>query len=318
MVIAKITWEHLHTLRCRCPRMPGDIINMAQPAPGKHQLTLDPDQKRHIWHGPKCLVVELCTCLTTELRLWVVHLMWLPFYLSARDELRSTGSWDFLGETEDVVNDSEEHPKHPEDFWCFKTSFWLWHTVVVCVLIIGYQIHFDRFRSLFFPLGLLARYLWLLMVFLPNWSVTRIFGANTSAQQNLLTAKNQRCSGWCFLLWIFFVFIRVGRLAKVPAGELRLRGPQTLILEQTKKPNENSFKKPLNLPFVWVNGTIWKEYSQLSGSSRKIMEPLWPVLLFAAVHVFIVFNVASVNSASVWIKEQWERWWDSPMTPPGK
>ena len=30
--------------------------------------------------------------------------------------------------------------------------------------------------------------------------------------------------------------------------------------------------------------------------TRKIMEPLWPVLLFAAVHVFIVFNVASVNS----------------------
>lgn len=26
------------------------------------------------------------------------------------------------------------------------------------------------------------------------------------------------------------------------------------------------------------------------------MEPLWPVLFFAAVHVFIVFNVASVNS----------------------
>ena len=29
---------------------------------------------------------------------------------------------------------------------------------------------------------------------------------------------------------------------------------------------------------------------------RKIMEPLWPVLLFAAVHIFIVINVASVNS----------------------
>ena len=29
---------------------------------------------------------------------------------------------------------------------------------------------------------------------------------------------------------------------------------------------------------------------------RKIMEPLWPVLLFSAVHVFIVLNVASVNS----------------------
>ena len=26
------------------------------------------------------------------------------------------------------------------------------------------------------------------------------------------------------------------------------------------------------------------------------MEPLWPVLLFAAVHIFIVLNVASVNS----------------------
>ncbi|CAE7852866.1 MHZ4, partial [Symbiodinium sp. KB8] len=30
--------------------------------------------------------------------------------------------------------------------------------------------------------------------------------------------------------------------------------------------------------------------------TRKIMEPLWPVLLFAAVHIFIVLNVASVNS----------------------
>eukprot|EP00439_Symbiodinium_sp_Y106_P085673 s539_g29.t1 len=30
--------------------------------------------------------------------------------------------------------------------------------------------------------------------------------------------------------------------------------------------------------------------------TRKIMEPLWPVLLFAAVHIFIVINVASVNS----------------------
>ena len=29
------------------------------------------------------------------------------------------------------------------------------------------------------------------------------------------------------------------------------------------------------------------------------MEPLWPVLLFAAVHVFIVYNVASVNSQAL-------------------
>ena len=28
------------------------------------------------------------------------------------------------------------------------------------------------------------------------------------------------------------------------------------------------------------------------------MEPLWPVLLFASVHVFIVLNVASTNSWS--------------------
>lgn len=30
--------------------------------------------------------------------------------------------------------------------------------------------------------------------------------------------------------------------------------------------------------------------------TRKVMEPLWPVLLFAAVHIFIVINVASNNS----------------------
>ncbi|CAK9013387.1 Uncharacterized protein SCF082_LOCUS11910, partial [Durusdinium trenchii] len=30
--------------------------------------------------------------------------------------------------------------------------------------------------------------------------------------------------------------------------------------------------------------------------TRKVMEPLWPVLLFASVHLFIVLNVASTNS----------------------
>lgn len=33
--------------------------------------------------------------------------------------------------------------------------------------------------------------------------------------------------------------------------------------------------------------------------TRKVMEPLWPVLLFALVHIFIVFNVASTNTTNI-------------------
>eukprot|EP00931_Biecheleriopsis_adriatica_P001228 TRINITY_DN101512_c0_g1_i1.p1 TRINITY_DN101512_c0_g1~~TRINITY_DN101512_c0_g1_i1.p1 ORF type:complete len:257 (-),score=41.21 TRINITY_DN101512_c0_g1_i1:20-790(-) len=44
--------------------------------------------------------------------------------------------------------------------------------------------------------------------------------------------------------------------------------------------------------YLWLAMVLAPNWSV----TRKVMEPLWPTLLFAAVHIFIVFNVASTNS----------------------
>jgi len=45
---------------------------------------------------------------------------------------------------------------------------------------------------------------------------------------------------------------------------------------------------PQNLWLLMVLAPGWSV-------TKKVMEPLWPVLLFCLVHLFIVFNVAAVN-----------------------
>ncbi len=132
--------------------------------------------------------------------------------------------------TKDVVKDSEEHPKSSRSFGASRPKF-VYDGIVVCVLDIGFiSTDFDHF---FFPLGLLARYLWLLMVFLPNWSVTRISGVWPCWQLKwkptiLLNRtswrpkqgisindppKNQRCLGWC-VVWIFLGLNFCGKACK--------------------------------------------------------------------------------------------------------
>jgi len=44
--------------------------------------------------------------------------------------------------------------------------------------------------------------------------------------------------------------------------------------------------------YLWLLMVLAPDWSV----TRKIMTPLWPTLLFAAVHLFIVFNVASTNT----------------------
>mmetsp|Transcript_32227 Transcript_32227/g.74372 ORF Transcript_32227/g.74372 Transcript_32227/m.74372 type:complete len:243 (-) Transcript_32227:84-812(-) len=64
-------------------------------------------------------------------------------------------------------------------------------------------------------------------------------------------------------------------------------------LEPTPSVVSSAFNVITFLPqYLWLLMVLAPNWS----ITRKVMEPLWPVLLFAAVHVFIVFNVASVNS----------------------
>lgn len=157
----------------------------------------------------------------------------------------------------------------------------------------------------------------------PPWTVGQVFVAfdglspqlvshqdlQIRGPPTLLLAKNHSCSGWCFLLWMACKSSSSLRIDILTVGKLRYQFEEVTQVHwfwnKQKNPTKNSFNfKPLKVTMCLSKmGLIWEEYSQVYGSSRKIMEPLWPVLLFAAVHVFIVFNVASVNSALVWIKE---------------
>lgn len=168
-----------------------------------------------------------------------------------------------------------------------------------------------------FLLGLLARYLWLLMVFLPNWSVTRFPGFGVP--QHFCSAKNQRCSGWCFLFWMACKSSSSLRIEILTVGELPYQFEEVTQVHwfwnEQKDPNENSFKKPLKVTMCLskmapygksilkstdLPGRSWSLYGLCCSSPRSTFSSSWTWPL----------------SIAPWFGSR--RWWVSPMTAPGK